>query len=72
MKLPVLSTNYEVTADERKIIDALKNGSQLASSELVKLTGFSKAKTIRLVNELMEKGYVNCKGKGRGTKYYVR
>ncbi len=72
VKLPVLSTNYEVTADERKIIDALKNGSQLASSELVKLTGFSKAKTIRLVNALMEKGYVNCKGKGRGTKYYVR
>lgn len=72
VKLPILSTTYEVSEDERKIIDALTDGSQLASSELVKLTGFSKAKTIRLVNTLLEKGYVNYKGKGRGTKYYVQ
>lgn len=72
VKLPILSTTYEVSEDERKIIDALTDGSQLASSELVKLTGFSKAKTIRLVNALLEKGYVNYKGKGRGTKYYVQ
>ena len=32
-------------------------------------TGFSKAKTIRLLNSLVEKGYVECRGNGRGTEY---
>lgn len=69
--LPVLQANYEVTGDEAKIIAVLKNGVQLASSELAKNTGFSKAKTIRLLNSLLEKKYVKCMGNGRGTKYSI-
>lgn len=67
--LPVLRNTYEVNTDERQIIDALKMRAPLASSEIAEYTGFSKAKTIRQLNSLIEKGYVDCRGKGRGTKY---
>ncbi len=69
--LPVLKDHYEVTADEAKLIEPLKTGAYLASSELTKHTGFSKAKTVRLLNSLMQKGYVNSVGNGRGKKYFL-
>ena len=67
--LPVLSDKYNVTNDEEKVIKALENGMQLSSSELAKITGFTKSKTLRLVEALKEKDYVRVLGKGRGTKY---
>ena len=67
--LPVLSNKYNVSNDEEKIIKALENGMQLSSSELVKITGFTKSKTLRLVEALKEKDYVRVFGKGRGTTY---
>ena len=69
--LPVLEETYRVTEDEAKIIEELKDGLQLASSQLSRKTGFSKAKTIRLLNTLIEKKYVKSIGSGRGTKYSV-
>ena len=67
--LPVLSDKYNVTNDEEKIIKALENGMQLSSTEIAKITGFTKSKTLRLVEALKEKNYVRVLGKGRGTKY---
>jgi len=67
--LPVLKNTYEVTTDEEKIIKLLENKAPAASSEITACTGFSKAKTIRLLNSLMNKGYIKCSGNGRGTKY---
>ena len=66
--LPVLSDKYNVTNDEEKIIKALENGMQLSSTEIAKIAGFTKSKTLRLVEALKEKGYVRVLGKGRGTK----
>jgi ATP-dependent DNA helicase RecG len=67
--LPVLSDKYNVTNDEEKVIKALENGMQLSSTEIAKITGFTKSKTLRLVEALKEKNYVRVLGKGRGTKY---
>ncbi|MEE0180494.1 MAG: ATP-binding protein [Anaerovoracaceae bacterium] len=69
--LPVLKTTYDVTEDEAKIISVLKGAYQLSSSEISKSLGFSRAKTIRLLNMLTEKNFVKCTGKGRGTKYQL-
>lgn len=69
--LPVLKTTYDVTEDEAKIISVLKGAYQLSSSEISKASGFSRAKTIRLLNMLTEKNFVKCTGKGRGTKYQL-
>lgn len=69
--LPVLSTSYKVTSDEEKIISALENGKQLSSSEIAKATGYTKSKTLRLIDVLKEKGYIKVSGNGRGTKYFL-
>ena len=69
--LPVLKTTYDVTEDEAKIISVLRGAYQLSSSEISKSSGFSRAKTIRLLNMLTEKNFVKCTGKGRGTKYQL-
>ena len=69
--LPVISDKYNVTDDEDKIIRALEKRVPLSSSEIVKASGFSKAKTLRLLDALKEKGYVKVNGNGRGTKYSV-
>ena len=67
--LPILEEDYKVTVDEEKIIKALEKGKMMASSEVTECVGFSRAKTIRLLNELIEKKYIKCMGRGRGTKY---
>lgn len=67
--LPVLTNNYNVTSDEEKIISALENGKQLSSSEIAKIVGYTKSKTLRVIEPLKEKGYVQVIGNGRGTKY---
>ena len=60
-----------VKEDEAKIISVLKDAYQLSSSEISKASGFSRAKTIRLLNLLTEKKFVKCAGKGRGTRYLL-
>jgi len=67
--LPVISNKYNVTSDEEKVIRVLENGLQLSSSEIAKAVGYTKTKTLRIIDALKEKGYVKVLGNGRGTKY---
>lgn len=67
--LPVITNHYKVSEDEAKVIDVLKNGEQLSSSKIARLTGYTKSKTLRLIDGLKEKSYVKVIGNGRGTKY---
>ncbi|MDD6441663.1 MAG: winged helix-turn-helix transcriptional regulator [bacterium] len=67
--LPVITDQYHVTNDESKIISALENGEQLSSNEIAKVTGYTKSKTLRLIERLKEKDYIKVIGNGRGTKY---
>lgn len=43
----------------------------LASSAIIKSTGFGKNKSVLILNDLVEKGYIKKTGNGRGTKYRV-
>ena len=54
---------------KNNLVKALESGKQLSSSEIAKVSGFTKTKTLRLLDALKEKGYVKMKGNGRGTKY---
>ncbi|MGN1141373.1 MAG: ATP-binding protein [Oliverpabstia sp.] len=67
--LPVTADQYQVTNDEAKVISALENGKQLSSSEIAKVTGYTKSKVLRLMEHLREKDYIKIIGNGRGTKY---
>ena len=66
--LPIINKIDSLTPDEKKILSAL-NQRKMGMSELSKKTGFSKTKTLKLVNELIITGNLSKEGKGRGTKY---
>ena len=67
--LPVTADQYHVTNDEAKVMSTLENGEQLSSSEIAKVTGYTKSKVLRLIEHLKEKDYIKIIGNGRGTKY---
>lgn len=67
--LPIISDKEEISEDEKEVVNALNNGVQLSSSEIAKTAGFTKTKTLRLLDSLKQKGYINVIGNGRGTKY---
>lgn len=67
--LPIISDKEEISEDEKEVVNALNNGVQLSSSEIAKTVGFTKTKTLRLLDSLKQKGYIKVIGKGRGTKY---
>lgn len=68
--LPLLSDETELSPDCRLVYDMLKNHS-MASSDVIKNTGFGKNKTVSILNRLTENGYIKKTGNGRGTKYTV-
>lgn len=70
IELPVLDTNMlNLSDDEHAIINILKNKKEYSRIKLDELTGFNKSKTLRALNDLMEKDLVVSHGKARGTTY---
>ena len=67
--LPCVLTDFVITADGKSVIDLLSNRNQLSSREIAEKLGWSKDKAIRILNSLLESGYVKKIGSGRGTKY---
>ncbi|MCP9354008.1 hydrolase, partial [Lentilactobacillus hilgardii] len=57
-----------VSPDASEIYTVLQTGS-LSSSNISKQTDFSKNKVLKLLDELIQLGYVVKVGNGRGTKY---
>lgn len=68
--LPVISEEVNLPADHKKLYELLRHQS-LPSSSLVRETGFGKNKTVGILNDLVEKGYVKKTGNGRGTRYKI-
>lgn len=66
--LPAFSNKVNLSEDYTKVYEMLKKQS-LASSAIISSTGFGKNKTVMILNELVEKGYIKKTGNGRGTKY---
>ena len=68
--LPVLQEKSSFPPDEQRIYNLLKN-REMRNSEIREATGFSKSKTISILNRLVTGGYITVSGSGRGTKYKV-
>ena len=66
--LPVLQEKSDLSPDEQKVYQLLKN-REMPSSAVVEATGFGKSKTVTILNKLVNKGYIIVSGTGRGTKY---
>lgn len=67
--LPTMNSNIALTLEERRIVDYLAAGRLSSSSEIAQAMEYSKAKTIQLLNSLVEKNALVIEGSGRGTKY---
>lgn len=67
--LPILTATASVTSDGDKVLDLLNGGMRYSSSEIAEKLGWSKDKAVRVMNVLIEAGYAQKYGTGRGTKY---
>lgn len=66
--LPVLKMIDTLSKDEKKVVSSLKNSTK-AMSELIRITGFSQTKLLKILAKLIESGMVRKTGTGRGTRY---
>ncbi|XME01649.1 ATP-binding protein [Lachnospiraceae bacterium C1.1] len=70
--LPTLSANASVSKDGNKVLELLNGEMRYSSSEIAEKLSWSKDKAVRILNVLVEAGYVKKFGKGRGTKYFKK
>lgn len=71
--LPV--TKYDklgLTTDEISVYNLLKNEIELSRAEIDKETEFNKSKTLRILNQLVDKSVIIKLGEGPGTTYKIR
>lgn len=66
--LPIIQNEASLTGDLKLVYDSLQS-IPLATSDLMQVTGFSRSKLVKLLNELIAQGYAVKSGRGRGTKY---
>ena len=72
--LPVIQIEnkaYRLDDDLKVIYDELKKSESLSRLELERITGFSKSKTTRIINALIDKNFIKAIGSGRSTSYKV-
>ena len=66
--LPVVS-GVDLSDAEERVWSAVSKGRRLTRAEISERVGFSKDKTIRLLNALVARGLVERVGEGPGTRY---
>ena len=69
--LPILENALNLTEDERVIYKILSKTMPKPISEIEPYVLFGKSKVTKILKEMVKKGVVIIKGKGRGTKYRI-
>lgn len=70
--LPVIRESRPLTDQEKTVFEILAENGEMTSAQLASLTGYSKAKVIRLLNQMIQNNSVIKTGNGRGTAYRIR
>lgn len=71
--LPVMQMGtYDLPRDEAMIYNLVKEETELTRAELDEKTGFNKAKTLRVINKLIDKNVIEKLGGGVGVTYRLR
>lgn len=60
----------DLTEDEKVIYQSIRE-SVNTSSAIVKVSKFGRTKVLKLLNQLIERGYIKKSGEGRATKYIL-
>lgn len=69
--LPLLVANQPITDEEAKLLLLLKQNRSMSSSDVAAASGYTKTKTIRLLNSLLDKQKIHKSGNGRSTRYGI-
>ena len=69
--LPVL-IGMDLSSDEQAVLMAIRRGEDVSSAEISARVGFSKGKTVRMLNALIEYGLVRRMGAARAVRYQRR
>ena len=70
--LPVIEIGEpDLSEDEVTIYNILKDKREVSRSELDTKAGFNKSKTLRIINNLVDKNLIRKSGKGPGTIYIL-
>ena len=67
--LPTLNEELNLNEDEKQILNVFDGKKILTRAQIDELTGFNKAKTVRILNHLTEQSVIQKTGKGRDIKY---
>ena len=67
--LPSLINTFSGTKESQSVLELLNSKMQLSGREISEALGWSKNKTIRILNSLISDGYIKKIGSARGTKY---
>ena len=66
--LPLVSAS-DFDTDERAVLSSIEKGATTTRAEVEKATGFSKGKTVAVLNRLVEQGMIMKEGTGRSVRY---
>lgn len=69
VELPIVNKQALITIDEKKVMDVFVKGIVFSSKQLAQMSGFTKSKTIRILNSLIEKRRIVKTGGGRSVYY---
>lgn len=73
IRLPVIDINkLDLSEEEFLILNILKDEIELSRGEIDKKLGFNKSKTLRIINNLVDKNIMQKLGKGPGTTYRLK
>ena len=67
--LPVMTPVRPLTSEQQGLLECMQLHVQYTSREISERMSWSKDKTIRELNTLIENGYIQKYGSGRGTRY---
>lgn len=67
--LPVLSGEPILSPDEALVFSCIPATQLVSRAAIDEATGFEKTKTVRLLNSLLEKGFIQSEGEARARKY---
>ena len=67
--LPCKDKGPGLTTNGEKVLETLKGGRLLSSTEIAEKLGWSKDKVIRVLNDALPTGLIQKEGIGRGTRY---
>ena len=66
--LPIMG-NDQLGSGQQKIYDLISDGRLVSSSEAAEKTGFGKSRATEILKQLVESGFAEVVGRGRGTRY---